>query len=167
MHSALFIIAGRPHVRIDGGAEGGEGDAAARDGLGAGVLGQDPAGEAARRDAVGEVVLGADALDAALDAGEEGADLAEVPGRGPGPRAHVLEADLELLAEREGGHRGLRAAWGAVGSVVCHLERGGLVMDLEGFKRRLGRGTYGGHEHAEDTTHAETHDAGHDGLAEA
>lgn len=41
-------------------------------------------------------------------------------------------------------------------SVVCKEGEGGW-----------GKGTYGGHEEAEEAAHAEAHDTGHDGLAVA
>ena len=115
-----------PHVSIDGSAEGRKGDAAARHRLRSRALGQDAAGQAARRDAVAEVILGAQALDAALDAREERADLAEVARHGPRPRAHVLEARLQLLAEGEGGVEGFGGVGALQGGwrIVLHLGRG-------------------------------------------
>lgn len=174
------LVLGLPHPGVNGGAKGGKGDAAAGHGLGPRVAGEDAAGEAAGGDAVADVVCGAQALDSALDAGEEGADLAKVLGHGEGARAHVLEAELELLAEGQRRHV-------LAGGVCDGAAKGGVVRHLRARRAWLegvqGRGSgeamssllpavrvekgeregvaYGSHEHAKEAAHAKAHDARH------
>lgn len=84
---------------------------------------EDPPRDTSGGDGVGHVIFGAHAFDAALDAGVDRADPAEVARRRPRPRAHVLESQLELLPHREVLDRlcAGRAGDAAKGRVVGHL----------------------------------------------
>lgn len=115
------------HVGVDGGTERSKSRTAASHGRRTRVLGQDTASQASRSDAVGKIVLGSQALDTAFDSGEQSADLAEVLGHRERARSHILEADLELLAERQRCNGGLTVGAAhhraTVGSIVRHLLR--------------------------------------------
>lgn len=118
-----LLLLGLPHPRIDSGTKRRKGHTPPGHGLRPRILGQEPPRQTPGRDAVAEIVLGPQALDAALDAGEEGADFAKVFGHGEGTSAHVFEAVFELLAEGHGGERlaGAVGEGGAEGGVVGHL----------------------------------------------
>lgn len=135
-----LIILRTPHPSVDRGTEGREGGTPAGDGGRAAVAGEDAAGQAAGGDAVGEVVARPEPLDAALDAAEHQAHHAEVLGRAPRPRPHVLEADGDLAPQRQRRDRLRGGRAGGAGRAGCAVE-GRVVGHLffcEGGERLVG-----------------------------
>ena len=103
--ASSVLILWHSHPGINRRTERREACASNSRGLRPGIACQNGTGQAARSNAVAKVVLSPQTLDAALDATEERTDGSEVLGRAPGTLAHVLEANGELLAERERGER--------------------------------------------------------------
>lgn len=123
--SPCLLITRLSHISINRRTKRRKRNAASGHSLRSRILGQDASRQTSRRHAVDQVVLRPQALDAALDSGKQAADLAKVLCHAPGPRAHVLETDFELLAEGERGDGGL--AVGALegtaeGCIVGHLQ---------------------------------------------
>lgn len=96
----LIGLARSAHVAIDSQAESREARASKRRSLRPGRRSQRASRDAPSQHAVRQIVLGPVALDAALGAREDGADLAEVARRRVGARAHVAQAASQLFAER-------------------------------------------------------------------
>lgn len=127
-----LVIPRTPHVRVDRSTESRKGDAAPGSSLWPGIPRENATSEAPCSRAVVEIVLGPDALDAALDTREERAHLSEVARHAPRPRSHILEADFQLLSQRERADRCCCSAGNCCveGGIVGHLF-GGFSVSRE------------------------------------
>lgn len=156
--SIHLILPRLPHISINSSTKRRKCNTTTRYSLRPSILSQNTTRQTPGRHTIRKIICSPQPFNAALDAAEQGADLAEVTCHGVGACPHIFETDFELLLEGEGGYGVCLAwgRWGAVGSVVGHLV-GRLVRDKE-----KGRRTYRGHEETEDTAHTEAHYAGHD-----
>jgi hypothetical protein len=116
----LLVIGGHSHIGINSRTERRETSATERSSLGTGLRAENTTSDTTGGNTIGKIVLCAEALDAALSAGVERTDNAEILSRGPGAGTHVLETAADLFAPGEVGDC---AALGCEGRVVGHLSR--------------------------------------------
>jgi hypothetical protein len=138
------IIRRHAHIRINRGRKRRETRTPQRRSLRPTTPRQETSSQTPSSHPISEIVLRAVTLNRALCAREDGADVAEILGRGPRGAAHFLETLAELFFDGEGGDGGAGRV-GGHGGVVAHR----------------------GHEEAEDAAEAEAHYAGHGELAGA